>query len=66
MTVNATDSGAGLHNTAYSFDNGTIRQTGDKKVFTGNQDVNIKVKDAVGNITSTGIKISNIDTEKPT
>jgi hypothetical protein len=66
LTVTATDTGAGLHATAYSFDNGSTWQSANNKSFTGNTSGTIKVKDAVGNVSSTGYNISNIDTTKPT
>jgi hypothetical protein len=66
VTVNASDGGAGLHASAYSFDNGNSWQSGQTKAFTGNQTVKVKVRDAVGNISSASdVIISNIDTEKP-
>jgi hypothetical protein len=66
LTVTATDTGAGLAAEAYSFDNGSTRQTANNKSFTGNTSETIKVRDAVGNVSSTGYNISNIDTIKPT
>jgi hypothetical protein len=51
---------------AYSFDDGDTRQIADNKAFTGNGTIIIKVRDAVGNISSTGLTINNIDTAKPT
>jgi hypothetical protein len=55
-----------LHTTAYSFDNGNTRQSSDNKTFTGNTTITIKVRDAVGNETTTGYAINNIDTTAPT
>jgi hypothetical protein len=65
VTVNASDAGAGLDTTAYSFDEGSTWQAEDRKVFTENQTVNVKIRDAIGNITGTVIEISNIDTLPP-
>jgi hypothetical protein len=67
LTVTASDSGgAGLHTTeAYSFDGGTTRQSTNQKLFTANQPVTIRVKDAAGNTTSTGLIINTIDKDNP-
>jgi hypothetical protein len=65
LTITATDTGAGLHVTAYSFNNGSTRQTANNKSFAANTSGTIKVRDAVGNISSTGYNISNIDTTAP-
>jgi hypothetical protein len=52
LNVNATDaSGSGIEE--YSFDNGITWQTSNSKSFGANGDVNIKVKDAAGNISNT-------------
>jgi hypothetical protein len=51
---------AGLATAAYSFDDGSTRQTGNTQTFTSNQTVNVKVRDAAGNIASTGVIISTI------
>jgi hypothetical protein len=61
LTVLADDgTGVGLHATAYSFDTGMTRQTGNTANFTSNQFVQITVRDGVGNIATTGIVIDNI------
>jgi hypothetical protein len=66
LTVTATDEGAGLATEAYSFDNGSTWQAANNKSFTGNTSGTIKVRDTVGNVSSTGFSIGNIDTTKPT
>jgi hypothetical protein len=66
ITIIATDSGgAGLHATAYSFDNGSTWQSANNKTFTANTGGTIKVRDAVGNISNTGFNIDNIDITAP-
>ncbi len=53
LTINAKENGVGLHNTAYSFDDGESWQVSNKKTYTENTpDIKIKVRDALGNITS--------------
>jgi hypothetical protein len=68
VTVIANDgAGAGLHVTAYSFDDGANWQTENTKTFTTNTTVNVKVRDAVGNLSAaTQVSIGNIDTQPPT
>jgi hypothetical protein len=68
ITVSANDTGgAGLHPTAYSFDNGSTWQTGNTKSFPSNQIVNIKVRDTAGNISAVkSVDITNIDKIIPT
>ena len=67
LTVNATDSGSGLNASAYSFDNGATWQAGNTKTYSSNQTVTIKVRDAVGNISSaTSVVINKIDKSSPT
>jgi hypothetical protein len=51
LTVNASDAG-GSGVVEYSFDNGNTWQATSSKSFGGNGDVNIKVKDASGNMSS--------------
>jgi hypothetical protein len=66
VTITATDSGgAGLAAEAYSFDNGANRQLASTKTFIENTSGTIKVRDTVGNESSTGYNISNIDTVAP-
>jgi hypothetical protein len=60
ITITASDAGAGLNDFAYSFDDGDSWQATTTKVFTGNQMVSVKVRDAVGNISSSTYEISNI------
>jgi prepilin-type N-terminal cleavage/methylation domain-containing protein len=67
LVINASDAGSGLHSTAYSFDGGTTWQASNTAVFTTNQIVNIKVRDAALNTqtTSLTIDINRIDKELP-
>jgi hypothetical protein len=59
LTVNATDISSGIAaKGGYSFDNGITWQDNNQKTFDSNQSVNIKVKDAAGNITD-AIQILN-------
>jgi prepilin-type N-terminal cleavage/methylation domain-containing protein len=67
LTVNASDSGSNLHATAaYSFNGGTSWQAGNTAVFTSNQTVEVRVRDAVGNIASSSVVINRIDKTEPT
>ena len=66
LTINATDAGCGLHSTPYSFDGGSTWQTSNKKTFSSNQVVKIKVKDKLGNTYETSVTISKIDKVAPT
>ena len=70
VTVTASDSASGLAAKAYSFDNGSTWQANNYKSFSSNTStINIKVRDAVGNIatySSNPVKISNIDKTPPT
>ena len=51
VTVTASDSASGLAAKAYSFDNGSTWQTNNYKSFSSNTStINIKVRDALGNI----------------
>lgn len=66
LSIIASDTASGLHATAYSFDNGVTWQASNSKVFTTNQTVNIKVRDAVGNITAVyTVNITKIDKVAP-
>ena len=69
VTVTASDSASGLATNAYSFDNGSTWQTSNKKTFSTNSTaINVKVRDALGNIaTYSGnpVQISNIDKTAP-
>ena len=61
------DTEAGLHSAPYSFDNGTTWQADNFKVFSSNQTVNIKVRDALGNEKALDtVVISKIDKKAPT
>ncbi len=67
LTVTASDSGSGLAAEAYSFDNGATWQVSNQKTFTSNQTVNIKVKDAAGNVSEVeNVSITFIDKINPT
>ena len=66
LTINATDAGCDLHSTPYSFDGGSTWQTSNKKTFSSNQVVKIKVKDKLGNTYETSVAISKIDKVAPT
>jgi hypothetical protein len=50
----------------YSFDNGTTWQPANSKNIFVTGPVNIQVKDSLGNMSSTGITITNIDKTAPT
>ena len=69
VTVTASDAGSGLADLAYSFNNGSTWQTSNKKTFSTNSTaINVKVRDALGNIaTYSGnpVQISNIDKTAP-
>jgi hypothetical protein len=67
ITINATDVGsAGLHSTAYSFDNGETWQSGNTKTVNANGTSQIKVKDALENVASVTVEITQIDKTAPT
>ena len=67
LTINASDSGSGLSTKgAYSFDDGKTWQTSNKKTFSSNQTVHIKVRDNAGNIsTRQSVVINRIDRIAP-
>lgn len=69
VTVTASDAGSGLATNAYSFNNGSTWQSANFKEYTENtSEINIKVRDALGNIaTYSGnpVQISNIDKTAP-
>ena len=68
LTVNASDTGAGLNTAqgAYSFDGGTTWSNNTSKVYTSNTNgIVIKVRDNVGNITTNTINITKIDKTVP-
>ena len=63
----ASDSHSGLHASAYSFDDGTTWQAGNTYTFSSNQTVEIKVRDALGNVSAaTSVTIDKIDKTAPT
>jgi len=70
LTINgASDTGVGLHSTAYSFDGGSTWQTSVSKAFSENKNgIVVKVRDAVGNIYTypSTINITYIDKIPPT
>lgn len=64
LTVTASDSGSGLHATAYSFNNGAW--TADNKYpVINNGTYTVRVRDCVGNIAEQSATVSNIDLDKP-
>jgi hypothetical protein len=65
LTVTATDTGAGLHPEAYSFDDGLTRQIETTKTFTTATTGVIKVRDILGNVSSTGYSIHFNNTVTP-
>ncbi len=67
VTVDAKDEKAGLHEKAYSFDNGVTWQRENTKAFAENtENIIIKVRDSFGYISNpTNTKISNIDKIPP-
>ena len=67
ITVEGKDTGgSGLHAQAYSFDNGSSWQENPKKTYSSNGDVNIKVRDAAGNISDTKkVTLNRVDKEGP-
>ncbi len=64
VTVNATDTGLGLADSAYSF-NGGAYGTSNKLTVTANGTYTVAVKDKAGNITNGSFKVSNLDFEAP-
>lgn len=67
LTVTANDTLSGLAADAYSFDNGVTWQSGNSKVFTSNQTVQVKVMDASGNISEVSmVNITKMDLTAPT
>ena len=64
LTVTASDSGSGLHATAYSFNNGAWTAEHRYPVRT-NGIYTVRVRDCVGNIAEQSTTVSNIDTDKP-
>jgi hypothetical protein len=65
LTISGSDDGVGISAlSGYSFDNGATRGK-NTTTFSSNTTGTIKVRDAVGNISSTGFSISNIDTTPP-
>ena len=64
LTVTASDSGSGLHATAYSFNNGAWIAN-NKYPVTTNGTYTVRVRDCVGNIAEQSTIVSNIDLDKP-
>lgn len=60
LTINSYDDGIGLDDNAYSFDGGLTWQASNQETFNQNGQVDIKVKDKVGNVQSTTIDITKI------
>lgn len=64
LAVTASDSGSGLHATAYSFNN--EEWTADNKYSVSTNGIyTVRVRDCVGNIAEQSTTVSNIDLEKP-
>lgn len=68
LTIKAADAKSGIHKTeGYSFDNGKTWQADSSKSIDKNGDVQIKVKDQLGNISATyTVNVANIDLTPPT
>ena len=65
ITVDATDTKSGLAEKPYSFNGG--EWTSEKTITVDkNQQINIKVKDKLGNITEKNVNVTKIDKEMPT
>lgn len=64
LTVEASDRECGLHEAAYSFNNGDWTSDNTYSI-TANGTYTVRVRDHVGNIASKSIVISNIDLDKP-
>lgn len=66
ITVNAADNSSGLHDDgAYSFNNGPWTNNPTYTV-SGNQTINVRVRDNAGNIASTDVVVDKIDKTAPT
>lgn len=66
-TLSVIASDAGVGGIQYSFDNGVTWSTSNKLEIAENADVNIKVKDSLGNISDTKtVSITKIDNDTPT
>lgn len=66
ITVTATDKGSGLHQMAYSFDDGATWQASPSMTFDEAQPVGLKVRDAAGNETYQPFMVKNVDAKAPT
>jgi hypothetical protein len=68
VTITGSDEagGSGITGAAYSFDGGSTWETANTKVYTGNQTVQIAIRDAVGNVATGSVTFSNIDRGVPT
>lgn len=64
VTVSAADTGLGLADSAYSFNDG-VYGTSNKFTVTANGTYTVAVKDKAGNITNGSFKVSNLDFEAP-
>ena len=68
ISIDATDAGVGLHNTAYRYNNGTGWSSwSDSSSYTikANGTYGVAVRDAIGNITEKSFIITHIDTVAP-
>lgn len=65
LSITAADTTSKLTSTPYSFDGGGTWVSSNSKVFTGNQNVNIAVRDNAGNVTHQTITLSKVDSGLP-
>lgn len=65
LTVDSSDRESGLHQAAYSFNNGTWSSS-NRFTVTENGTYHVKVRDAVGNEATQSITVTNIDRTVPT
>lgn len=65
LTISASDEDAGLAQEPYSFDGGKTWTAEVNHEYTENQDVDIQVKDAAGNVAEKTVAVKYVDTEAP-
>jgi len=61
----ASDAGVGLHDTPFSWDNGTTWVTSDTSIAVKNGTYSVKVRDKAGNTATASITVTNIDKLSP-